>query len=123
MTTFVVAHGAWRGGWVPYRTGGRPVEYQLRSYLVKPGEMDEWVTEWKERVYPVRQSQCFVVVGAWVVEADNRFLWILGYDGPGTFTDADAAYYASPERAQLTPDPVRHLDDAEHKMMRSVLAT
>jgi ribosomal protein L11 methylase PrmA len=99
------------------------VEYQLRSYGVKPGEMDEWVAEWKANVYPVRLSQGFVVVGAWVVEADNRFLWILGYDGPGTFADADAAYYASPERSQLTPDPARHLDEAEHKMMLSVLVT
>jgi len=99
------------------------VEYQLRSYRVKPGEMDEWVAEWKANVYPFRLSQGFVVVGAWVVATENRFLWILGYDGPGTFADADAAYYSSPERSQLTPDPARHLDEVEHTMMLSVLDT
>jgi antibiotic biosynthesis monooxygenase (ABM) superfamily enzyme len=123
MTTFVLVRGAWHGGWFPCQTGGSPVEYQLRSYRVKPGEMDEWVAEWKERVYPVRQNQGFLVVGAWTVEDDDRFVWILGYDGPESFADADAAYYASPERSQLTPDPARHLDEAEHKMMRSVLGT
>ena len=42
-----------------------PVEYQLRDYRVKPGEMKEWIDEWRSKIYPLRLSLGFKVVGAW----------------------------------------------------------
>lgn len=93
--------------------------YQLRSYVVKSGEMDEWLTEWRSKVVPLRRKFGFEIVGAWVIDDASRFVWIVGYDGD--FVAQDEAYYASPERKAITPDPARHLDVVETEMMRAVL--
>lgn len=86
---------------------------QLRIYTIKPGEMGEWVQEWRQRIVPVRQKAGFQILGAWTIESENRFVWIIRYDGPKTWKEADAAYYASPERAAIQPDPTRHLSKTE----------
>lgn len=56
--------------------------YQLRDYRIKTGELSEWIGEWRTLVYPLRVKMGFRIVGAWVVEEENRFLWILGWEGP-----------------------------------------
>ena len=47
----------------------------------------------------------FSVVGPWVEREASRFVWIIGYDGD--IRAANDAYYASPERAAMDPDPAR----------------
>jgi hypothetical protein len=84
------------------------MEYRLRIYDVKQGEMSAWIDEWSRLIRPLREKLGFQVLGAWASE-DNTFVWLLGYDGPGGYETADAAYYASPDRAALEPDPARHL--------------
>ena len=83
--------------------------WQLRMYRVQPGHMDEWVDEWREHVRPLRESVGFTVLGPWVGE-DDRFVWLIGHDDLET---ADAAYYASPERTALDPDPARLLAEVQ----------
>ena len=51
----------------------------------------------------------FDVLGPWVGE-DDRFVWLVGHED---LEAADAAYYASPERAALDPDPARLLADVQ----------
>jgi NIPSNAP len=85
------------------------MEYRLRIYEVKPGEMASWIDEWSRHIRPLREQLGFRVLGAWASEEANTFVWLLGYDGPGGYEAADAAYYASPERAAIDPDPARHL--------------
>jgi hypothetical protein len=93
---------------------------QLRRYKVAPGRMEVWVTEWRERVRPVREGHGFEVLGAWVVEGSDEFVWVIAYDGAGSFEEADAAYYASPERVALDPDPARHLVEVQTDFVREV---
>ena len=95
------------------------MDYQLRSYVVKQGEMDEWLTEWRDKVVPLRRKFGFEVVGAWVIEEESRFVWIVGHDGD--FLARNDDYYASPERENMDPDPARHLASTETKLMTSVL--
>jgi hypothetical protein len=85
------------------------MEYRLRIYEVKQGEMEAWVDEWSGSIRPLRERLGFHVLGAWASEQSNTFVWLLGYDGPEGYESADAAYYASPERAGIAPDPARHL--------------
>jgi hypothetical protein len=83
--------------------------WELRMYRVAPGELETFVREWREHVRPLRASMGFDVLGPWVGE-DDRFVWLIGHDD---LEAADAAYYASPERAALDPDPARLLTDVQ----------
>jgi len=98
------------------------MEYELRNYLVEEGEMEDWLKEWKSRIYPLRRKFGFEIVGAWMVRGENRFLWILSYGGPmKSFAEADKAYYNSKDRKSVFPDPARHLVKTEAMMMESTL--
>jgi NIPSNAP len=87
--------------------------WQLRLYAVREGEWDAWVAEWREQILPLRLAAGFEVLGPWRTE-DGRFAWLIGHED---FAAADAAYYASPERAAIQPDPARHLTEIETTLL------
>ena len=93
---------------------------QLREYTVKPGEMDEWIAEWRAQIVPLRMKAGFKVLGAWTVDGTDQFVWIIAYDGPKSWQDAEADYYGSPERKAVQPDPARHLAHTSARLMSSV---
>ena len=95
-------------------------ELVLRVYTIKSGELEEWITEWHAYVLPLRRRLGFEVLGAWVSEEASTFTWLLGYDGPERFETANAAYYDSPERAALDPDPARHIAEALELPVRAL---
>jgi NIPSNAP len=97
------------------------MERQLRIYRLRPGTLDRFVDEWKTSVVPIRERFGFTVVGAWSAREDDRFAWILGYQGPEGFERRDAEYYDSAERAALAPDPARHIESMEAFLITSVL--
>lgn len=94
---------------------------QLRMYKAKEGELDAFISEWRAGVVPLRRRFGFRVEGAWAVREKDEFVWIISYDGPEGFEARDAAYYASPERKALTPDPARHLVHTDTRIMTAVL--
>ena len=87
--------------------------WQLRLYGVREGEWDAWVREWREHILPLRLGEGFDVLGPWRTE-DGRFAWLIGHED---FAAADAAYFASPGRAALDPDPARHLTAIETTLL------
>lgn len=89
-------------------------------YTIESGRLAQFVEEWRHSVVPLRRELGFEVVGAWQVPADDLFVWIVSYAGPGEFAVADRAYYDSPERAALSPNPARLIVRAETRLMRSV---
>ncbi|HAC46726.1 MAG TPA: NIPSNAP family containing protein [Chloroflexi bacterium] len=93
------------------------MEHQLRMYVIKPGEMSEWIDEWSTHVVPLRRQLGFEVVGAWTIDGEDRFVWILRYTGTKPWAEADADYYGSPERKALTPNPARHVASSETWLM------
>jgi NIPSNAP len=95
--------------------------YQLREYTIKPGEIEQWIDEWRTKIVPLRRRFGFEVVGAWTVAGTDRFIWVIRYDGPRPWEEADTEYYESAERKALSPDPARHMALAETRMMVSVL--
>ena len=80
---------------------------QLRDYRIAPGHLDDFLAAWSTGVRPLRAKFGFDVQAAWVVPGEDRFVWLMAYRGPGSFVEADAAYYASPERRALEPDPAQ----------------
>jgi hypothetical protein len=91
------------------------LEYELRIYGVAAGAMDAWVSEWSENVRPLRERFGFEVIGPWLIDG-TTFAWVLGYEGD--FGAADRAYYASSERAAVSPDPARLLESARSWRVR-----
>jgi hypothetical protein len=96
------------------------VEVQVRIYEAKAGELERFVQEWQASVRPLREQFGFQVLGAWASEDGRRFVWVLGYEGPGGFAAADARYYASPERTEIEPDPARLLECTDEFPARPV---
>ena len=80
--------------------------------------MSSFVEGWRDGVLPLRLKLGFDVVGAWVVEETNEFVWIIGH--PEDLAEANRAYYASPERAALNPDPARLIAEVEEVFARRV---
>jgi hypothetical protein len=96
------------------------MELVLRIYTIKPGELEDWIEEWRTHVLPLRRRLGFEVLGAWVSEEESTFTWLLGYEGPDGLAAANAAYYDSPERAALDPDPARHIAEARQLPVRAL---
>ena len=85
---------------------------QLRDYRITEGELDHFVAEWREHLAPLRRDTGFTIPAAWTVPEESRFIWLLAHEGDwAAFDEADAAYYASPGRAAITPDPARLIEE------------
>jgi hypothetical protein len=85
---------------------------QLRDYRIRAGELDRFVDEWGTSLAPLRRAIGFDIPAAWTVPDEDRFLWLLAHPGDwDAFEEADAAYFASPERAALDPDPARLIEE------------
>ena len=97
------------------------MEYQVRHFRIREGNMDTFLDAWLRGVYPLRRKFGFTFVGAWVVEGADEFVWIIGHDGPEGFAAADKHYYESNERKRMSPDPAQYIEAPLNRMMRSVL--
>ena len=96
------------------------MKFQVREYTVRPGEMEEWLSEWRSRIVPLRESHGFEVLGAWTVDGTDQFIWIISYRGAKSWEQANEDYYSSPERKALDPDPARHLAKTDTRLMTAV---
>ena len=94
-------------------------QWQLREYEIAEGHLDAFVQAWTRGVLPLRRAAGFEV-RAWTVLGESRFVWLLAYDGPGTFAAADAAYYDTTERAALVPDPAQWIVEDRKLMLVAV---
>lgn len=94
---------------------------QLRDYRIRAGQLDQWVREWRARVAPLRRASGFEIPYAWTVADEDRFVWLLVHPGDwDAFAEADAAYYASPERVALDPDPARLIQEQRNVRLTDV---
>ena len=82
---------------------------QLRDYKVRPGELDRFTEVWSKKVRPLRVKLGFVVEGAWRIPSEDRFVWVVSYEGPLTWDAANRSYSESPERKAMDPDPASFL--------------
>ncbi len=71
-------------------------------YDLRPGTLEAFL-ELFPRIVEARREAGFEVVAAWTEHAVDRFVWIVAHDGD--FEAAEAAYYAAPRRAELSPSP------------------
>lgn len=84
---------------------------ELRDYRINEGSLEQFVEEWQTRIAPLRRELGFTIERAWTVDDDSRFVWLLAFPGDwGAFELADRAYYNSPQRASLDPNPARLIE-------------
>jgi hypothetical protein len=95
---------------------------QLREYVIAEGHLEDFVAAWLAGVVPLRLRLGFRIEGAWTDPSERRFVWLLGHDGDeDEFERLNAAYYASPERAAVDPDPAQWVDQSRQTFVRSIL--
>ena len=94
---------------------------QLRIYTINRGEMDEFVEGWREKIVPLRLKHGYVVEGAWAVEGESRFIWMVSYAGDESWEAKEQAYYNDPERLAVTPGPAVHIALMDLRFITSVI--
>src|SRR5262245_40807591 len=94
---------------------------QLRTYTIQEGKMDEFVKAWSEIIYPLRGKHGFRIDGAWVVREQNKFIWILSYNGSEDWEVQNKKYHEAPERKAIQPDPARHILNIEVSFITDVM--
>jgi len=93
---------------------------ELRIYTINKGRLDDFVRAWTAGVYPLRLKKGYRIEGAWIIRERNEFIWVLSLDG-GDWEAQERAYYASPERAAVNPDPAQYIAKAEKWFLSTVL--
>ena len=84
---------------------------QLRDYRIAEGELRRFIEEWRAGILPLRREMGFSIDGAWAVDDESRFVWLLTHPGDwNAFEVADRAYYTSPGRSSLDPNPARLIE-------------
>ena len=94
---------------------------QLRMYRIAEGRLPEFVQLWLTSVLPLRRKMGFTVDGAWTVRGEDRFVWIVSYEGEESFEAKNEQYYDSPERMALDPDPAALIEEAQEVMLSPVM--
>jgi hypothetical protein len=77
---------------------------KLRIYTIEDGRLADFLAAWTAGVVPLRRQFGFTI-DAWTVPDQQTVIWTITYEGEGTFEAAEQAYYDSPERRGLDPDP------------------
>lgn len=98
-----------------------PRTTQLRVYTVREGLMDEWISRWRGEIVPLREELGFEIGGCWVDRERDQFIWLISYEGPGTFGERNALYWASPKRKGMALDPEDYLVGTEERVVDTVL--
>jgi NIPSNAP protein len=94
---------------------------QLRMYRITEGKLPEFVQLWLTSVLPLRRKLGFTVDGAWTVRGEDRFVWIVSYEGEESFETKNAEYYESPERQALDPNPAELIEESQEVILSPVL--
>lgn len=98
-----------------------PRTTQLRTYTVREGLLDAWVERWRTQIVPLRLELGFEIGGAWVDRERNLFFWLISYDGPESFAERNAHYWASPKRKEMGLDPDDYLVRTDDREVETVL--
>jgi hypothetical protein len=93
---------------------------ELRIFTIIKGRLDDFVRAWVAGVYPLRLKTGYHIDGAWVVRERNEFIWLLSLD-EDDWDAREKAYYASPERAAVNPDPAQYIAKSEKWLLTPVL--
>jgi len=100
-------------------------EHDDLEALVTEARWNQNAKDWRlflqlGRIYAAHTATSRIVATTATLPYGERFAWIIRYAGPKTWEEADAAYYAAPERTAMQPDPARHIARSESWLIRPV---
>jgi hypothetical protein len=84
---------------------GRSVIWQLRTYRVHPGHMEDFRALWRDYVVPAREALGFVVQGGWYDADDDVFVWLVGHEAPQGWEALERHYYENAPRDTFPHNP------------------
>ena len=90
---------------------------ELRRYTIEPGRMDDFIA-WFPSIVGPRARHGFRVVFAYADDEHSQFVWAVAHDGD--FDAAEAAYMASPERAEAFATNPNVMTDAVVGKVRAI---
>jgi hypothetical protein len=94
---------------------------QLRLYTIDKGRLEDFAAAWRAGVYPLRLKMGYKIPVAVKIPETNQFVWLLEYDGPESWEQKEAAYYASDERKRVSPDPAQWIARPEQLTVKPVV--
>lgn len=97
------------------------LKQQLRIYTINKGKMDEFVQGWRDILVPLRRQFGWRVDAGWVMEGENKFVWILALDTDEDWDAKNNFYFNSPERKNMASDPAQHIAHIEARFINTVL--
>ena len=94
---------------------------QLRIYAINRGKLHQFADVWKAQVLPLRIKHGFKVHNAWIIAETNQFVWLISYNGDKSWESKEKAYYSSPERDAMDPNPARLIARTVQHFVKSIL--
>lgn len=67
---------------------------QLRIYTINKGQLEQFASEWAQKLKPLREKIGFQIPGAWTVPGTNQFVWIMALEDSKNRDALEAAYFA-----------------------------
>ena len=58
---------------------------------------------------------------AWAIEESSQIVWLINYDGSEGWESKEKAYYSSPEREAMDPNPARLIAKPEQHFVKSIM--
>ncbi len=95
--------------------------YQLRTYTVNRGMMDQWVDLFNDKLVGIQNKYGITIDAAWVNEDANMFIWVRSFEDADAVKEKEAAFYASPEWNEIVDHARSHLARISVETMGSVL--
>ena len=95
--------------------------YQLRTYTVNKGMMDDWVNLFNDKLVGIMADNGIQVEDAWVNLDKNQFIWIRSFASAEDVAVKEAAFYDSAQWNAVVDDARKHLARIHVEPMESVL--
>ena len=101
--------------------GAGPLVFELRTYEIEPGTIDDWLVLFHDKVVPLHAKHGLPVRGAWVDRDTSTFVWVREFTGEGTREEQEARYRASEDRTRIIGDePKRVITSMSVRVVDSV---
>jgi len=95
--------------------------YQLRTYTINRGMMDQWVQHFNDTLVGLMAKAGITVEDAWVNGDKNQFIWVRSFPSAEEIKSREAAFYGSQEWNAILDHTRSHLARISVETMESVL--